>query len=340
MFKWILSICFALLMILAPVYAAGKFYVIQSQANVGPAIADLVKRSLAKASNEPESALVLALKNQNTATKSSIQINKAIMNATIPVILLEPNASNLNDQELLKLIAKRKVNVNGQIKELNTQGAKVIRVPTDWRYNLIDTITNPNVLYVLILIALYGLFFEMANPGLIFPGVLGFLALLTVLYALQLVPINYAGFTLLLVGIALMVFEVYVSSFGLIGLGGIIAFILGSIMLFITHDSHVYLAWPLILSMSVLTAAFFFLLLTIIFRSQKKSIVTGAEGLIGNTAIVITVMNQQVTVRVLGELWDARSTSPVNQGDKVKVVGIQNLSLVVEPLKNNNLRNT
>jgi len=193
-------------------------------------------------------------------------------------------------------------------------------------------ITNPNAAYLLLLLAIYGIFFELSNPGLILPGVVGIVSMLLVLYAFQLMSINYAGLTLLLLGIAFMVFEVFVSSFGVVGVGGVIAFILGSVMLFDIHDSNYHLTWSLILVMSIITLTFFFIMMSVALKSHKKAIVTGIEGLIGSEGIVLSVMNQQIAVRVLGEIWEATSLHVLNPEQRIRVTKVQGLVLTVEPI--------
>jgi membrane-bound serine protease (ClpP class) len=242
-----------------------------------------------------------------------------------------------NYPQLLQKMDGHTVVVNGMPEKVNTKNLQLENVPADWRYQFLSFITNPNVAYILMLIAIYGLFFELSNPGLILPGVTGVIALLLVLYAFQLMPINYTGLSLVLVGICFMIFEVFVSSFGVIGIGGVIAFMIGSVMLFDMHDPNYHLTWPLILTMSVITIVFFFILLTLAIRSHKKAIVTGREGLIGSEGIVLSVTNEQVMVRVLGEIWEARATTPLTRGQAINVVNINGLILKVEPLGKNRL---
>ena len=128
-----------------------------------------------------------------------------------------------------------------------------------------------------------------------------------------------------------MVFEIYVSSFGALGVGGVIAFIIGSIMLFDMQDPNFQITFTLIMSMSLVTAAFFFMVATLAIRSHKKAVVTGAEGLIGSEGMVINTMNEQVIVRVLGEIWEAKSKTPLSPGQKIKVIRVRGLILIVEP---------
>lgn len=237
--------------------------------------------------------------------------------------------------QLMQKMDGHTVTIQGTSQTLNTKNLQLEHLTPDWRYQFLAFLTNPNVAYILMLIAIYGLFFELSNPGMVLPGVVGVICLLLVLYAFQLMPINYAGLTLIFIGIAFMIFEVYVSSFGIIGIGGVIAFIIGSIMLFDMRDANYHLNWSLIFAMSIISIAFFFLILTLVFRSQKKAVVTGQEGLIGSEGIVLSVMNEQTIVRVQGEIWEAKSSRMLNPGQKVKVTKVHGLVLSVEPQAEN-----
>lgn len=208
-------------------------------------------------------------------------------------------------------------------------------VNPDWLLTFNTIITNPNIAYLLLLIAIYGLFFELANPGLIAPGVTGIIALIFVLYAFHLIPVNYVGLMLILFGIGFMIAEMFVGSFGIIAIAGAIAFIIGSIFLFDTTNQAQHIAWPLILCMSILTLTLVFMILSLAIQSHKRKIVSGREGLIGSIGEVISVMNRQVIVRVHGEIWQAQSTHALelNSGDKIKVTQVNGLILTVEPLE-------
>ena len=202
----------------------------------------------------------------------------------------------------------------------------------EWLTQFHTLIANPNVAYLLMLLAIYGILFELANPGGILPGVTGALALLLVIYAFHLLPVNYSGIILIIFGIGFMVAEAYITSFGIIGLGGVIAFIIGSVLLFDSPDTNLKLAWPLIFSMSAISFTFIFIIISLAIKSHKGKIVSGREGLIGKEGIVLSVMNQQVVVRVMGEIWEARSSQMLNEGDAIKVSGINGLILMVEPM--------
>jgi len=192
---------------------------------------------------------------------------------------------------------------NKQIIDTKDVALEVIHL--DWRYKFLSFITDPNIAYILMLVAIYGIFFEFSNPGLILPGVAGVIALFLVLYAFQLMPINYAGLSLVLIGITFMMLELFMPSFGALGLGGIIAFVIGSVMLFDYQDVNYHLSWSLVASMSVLTCLFFFIVLNLAVKSFKKQVVTGKEALVGQIASVLSVENDNIMVSVLGEMWQA-----------------------------------
>ncbi len=241
--------------------------------------------------------------------------------------------------QLLQQLDGHTVIVQGVTEKIKTKNLQLEHIPPDWRYQFLAFITNPNVAYLLMLLAIYGIFFELSNPGLILPGVVGVIALVLVLYAFQLMPINYTGLTLVLFGIICMLFEVYVSSFGIIGVFGILAFIIGSIMLFDVHDANYHLTWSLIFVMSTISILFFLVIFTLAVKSQKKAVVTGREGLIGSEGIVLNIHNDQITVRVLGEIWNAISPHSISPGEKIKVTKIEGLQLTVEPLKHHERKN-
>lgn len=237
--------------------------------------------------------------------------------------------------DLLKQLDGKTITVLGHSKKIETKNMLIEKSAPDWRYQFLSFITNPNVAYLLLLAAIYGLFFELTQPGLILPGVVGVIALVLALYAFQLMPINYAGLTLMIVGLGFVLFEIYIPNYGALGIGGIIAFIIGSIMLFDTSEPFFRVTLSLIVSMSAVTTVFFFVVLTLAIRSHKRAIVSGKEALVGSEGIVLEIMNQQILVRVLGELWEARSESSLQRGEKIRVTHIDGLKLTVTPLNKN-----
>lgn len=206
--------------------------------------------------------------------------------------------------------------------------------PQDFQLQLANFLSNPNIAYVLFLLAIYGIFFEIAHPGLILPGLTGILALILVIYAFQLLPFNYIGIALIVFGVLLMIAEIYLSSFGVIGLGGIIAFIAGSFLLFNTPNHAYHLSFGLIFLMSAISGVFIFIIANLAIKSHKRKVVSGKEGLIGCEGNVKNISDGEITVQVLGETWDAVSTETLKAGDKIKVIGVKGLTLLVELNKN------
>lgn len=233
--------------------------------------------------------------------------------------------------DLLSRIDGRTVNVNGQEKVLSTQHITVQHLEPDWRTRLLSVITDPNIAYILLLIGIYALIFEFSNPGLVFPGVTGVVCLMLALFAFQVLPINYAGLALILLGIIFMLGEIFVPSFGALGIGGIIAFVIGSIMLMDTDVPGYGISVPLIVSFALLTATFFIFVLNMVMKARQQPVVSGMEQLVHSVGKVIDDFDTQGWVRVHGELWKARTHSPLKSGQQVRVVALNGLVLLVEP---------
>ena len=184
--------------------------------------------------------------------------------------------------ELLKKLDGRKINMDGRAITLQTRGLTVQTYEPDWRNQLLAVIADPNVAYILMLLGVYGLFFELWNPGYIVPGVIGGICLLLALYAFQVLPISYAGLGLILLGTSFMVAEAFVPGFGMLGLGGLVAFVIGSIILFDAEGGGFGVAWPLIATTAAVSAAFFFGVVYLALRARRRVVVSGAEELIGS----------------------------------------------------------
>ncbi|MFQ5487440.1 MAG: nodulation protein NfeD [Gammaproteobacteria bacterium] len=240
-------------------------------------------------------------------------------------------ASDLAD--LLAQLDGRMVQVLGREQVLSTRGAALEREAPDWRSRLLALITDPNVAYILMLIGIYGLIYEFASPGMILPGVVGTISLLLALFAFQVLPINYAGLALMLLGIAFMIAEVFVPSFGALGIGGVIAFVIGSIMLLDTGVPGYGVSIPLIGAFALLSAAFFMLVIAMVVKARHRPVVTGREELLGSLGEVLEARGQEGRVRVHSESWVARSGSPLQAGQQVRVLDVEGLTLLVEPVK-------
>ena len=233
--------------------------------------------------------------------------------------------------DLLNKIDGRKVNVLGQEMELSTQHIRVERIEPDWRTHLLAIITDPNLAYILMLVGIYGLIYEFANPGMVLPGVAGTICLLLALFAFQVLPINFAGLALMLLGIAFMVAEVFVSSFGALGIGGVLAFVIGSIMLLDTGIPGYGVSIPIIVMFALTSAAFFMFVVGMAMKAQRRPVVSGMEELIGAAGKVSDDFDGEGRVRVHSELWNARCNVPLHKGQKIRVIAMEGLTLVVEP---------
>lgn len=232
-------------------------------------------------------------------------------------------------EDLLAQLDGRQVTVGDTTVTLRTAGVPVVHQPLDWRSEFLSVITNPNIAYILLLVGIYGLVIEFYNPGVGLPGIVGAISLLIALYALQMLPISYAGMGLILLGIALMVAEALAPSFGVLGLGGVAAFVTGSVMLMDTNLPAFQLAMPMIVAFTVFSAALLVFALGMILRARKRAVVSGVEHLVGATATVSRVEDGGAWVWLDGEIWHARSSAPLAAGDTVTVTAIDGLTAVV-----------
>ena len=233
--------------------------------------------------------------------------------------------------DLLQQVNGRTVSLQSGERTLNTGGLIVKAIEPDWRNELLAIITNPNIAYILMLLGIYGLFFELANPGYVLPGVIGGVSLLLALYALQVLPVNYAGLGLMFLGIALIVGELFMPSFGILGIGGIVSFVLGSILLFDRDSGNIAVSMPLIIAVSVLSSGFFLIVIRSLYASRRRPVVTGAEELIGATGRIAADFRGKGTIYIHGEQWNVRSDTPMQGGDDARVIGRDGLILQVEP---------
>ena len=234
--------------------------------------------------------------------------------------------------DLLRQIDGRQLTMAGESRTLRTVGAQIEAFEPDWRIKILSAITNPNIAYVLMLVGIYGLIYELANPGAILPGVMGAIALVTALLAFQALPVNYAGLTLLMLGIGFMVLEVFVPSFGALGIGGVIAFVIGSLILYRDDPGQIGVAIPLIGTFALLSAALFVGLLGYALRSHRRPVVSGREEMLHAVGVAEEDFATDGWVRVHSESWNADATAAVRKGQPVRVTGMNGLRLTVEPL--------
>jgi membrane-bound serine protease (ClpP class) len=235
-------------------------------------------------------------------------------------------------EELLAQAHGRTVDLNGVEHVLDTEGLEVqLRAP-DWRTQLLAAITNPQIALLLMILGFYGIVFELFNPGTLVPGTIGAISLLTGLYALSILPFSFAGLALILLGLALIIAEAFSPSFGILGVGGTVAVVLGAIMIFDTDIPGMEMSWPALAALAVASLLFSLLVARLAVVSHRHRIVTGAEQMIGMTGEVLDWTGPEGHVLAHGERWRARGpAAPLARGQRVRVVGRDNLTLVVEP---------
>lgn len=235
--------------------------------------------------------------------------------------------------ELLSKLDGKEVKVSDKKITLYTKDAVLLAFEVDWKIKLLSIITDPNIAYIFLIIAIYGIFFELMNPGAIFPGVIGLISGVIALYALNMIPFNYAGLLLIILGIAFMIAEVFITGFGILGIGGVIAFAFGSLLLFDADTLGSGVSIPLVIAFSLVSIGFFIFVLRFIIKSRSIKVVTGVDEMMGATAEVIELIPEGYRVRCHGEIWYAQSDSILQVGQKVRVESLSGLVLHVNPIK-------
>ena len=241
--------------------------------------------------------------------------------------------------DLLRKLDGRTVNTVSGNQPLHTANAPIVTLEPDWRSHFLAVITDPNVALILLMIGMYGLFFEFANPGFVLPGVVGAISLLLGLFAMQMMPINYVGLCLILLGLAFLVAEAFLPTFGALGFGGIVAFVVGALMLIDTDVPGYGIPLPVIAAVTAFSALFVFTVSSVALRARRRPVVTGSEALIGSLGVVL----EEGLVphgggdagvgwaRVHGERWQVCSAAPLAAGHAVRVTARRGLTLTVVP---------
>lgn len=235
-------------------------------------------------------------------------------------------------EQLLRAVDGRKVTLVGHDAPLHSAGAGWVERGADWRTRVLAVITDPSVALLLMMIGVYGLIFEFANPGLALPGVLGGICLLLGLYALQLLPVNFAGVGLILLGLVFMIAEAFVPSFGSLGIGGVVAFIIGGLILLDTDAPGFGIPLALIVGVATVSALFISGMLGVALRARRRQVVSGAAGLVGSRATLYGVTGDDAHagwVELQGEQWQVRSAQALKNGQRVRVLARNGLCLEV-----------
>jgi membrane-bound serine protease (ClpP class) len=233
--------------------------------------------------------------------------------------------------ELLRQLDGRKVNVLGAERTLDMTGARIVTLEPDWRSRVLAVIADPSLAYLLMLAGIAGLFFEFSNPGFVLPGVVGAISLLLALFAFQMLPVNYAGLGLIILGLAFMTGEAFMPSF-VLGIGGIIAFVIGSVMLIDTDIQGYGIPWAVIVPVAFASALFIFFVAGMALKARRRPVVSGSEELIGSLGEVLEDFDgKDGWARVHGENWRIRCRQPLGRGQKIRVVRRDDLIFDVEP---------
>ncbi|MBK5105385.1 MAG: nodulation protein NfeD [Burkholderiales bacterium] len=231
--------------------------------------------------------------------------------------------------QLLQRLDGRKFKLAGTEHVLATAGVTATAFEPDWRTRFLSIITNPSIAYILILLGIYAIVFEFSNPGMVLPGVVGAICVLIALYAFQMLPVNYAGLALILLGIAFMVAEAFIPAFGSLGIGGLIAFVIGSVMLYDSDLPDFSIPLGLIGGFAVASAAFLLLVVGVLLKSQRRPVVSGREQLLGAPGEVLEDFAGEGWARVHSENWRVRAAMPLKAGQRVRVAAIDGLILDV-----------
>jgi membrane-bound serine protease (ClpP class) len=270
-------------------------------------------------------------RNADWAEKAVREAATLTASAALKEHVIDLLANDLDD--LLVQVHGRMVKTPAGEVRLETKGSRVVELKPDWKQQVMQVISDPNVALILMMIGIYGILFEFWNPGAVAPGVIGGICLLVAMAALSVLPVNYAGLALLILGVALMVAEAFMPSFGVVGLGGIAAFAIGALFLFDPDQSDIPIqaSWQVVAGLTAISGAFFLGVLGLAMRARRRPVVTGAEEMIGSVGEVVQWAGSRGRVRVHGEIWWAESALILAEGQKVRVTARTGLTLAVEP---------
>ena len=263
------------------------------------------------------------------AVRKSISVTEKEAVKEHVVDLIAPSLDSL-----LSAIDGREVKLASRTKILHTRGATVVERPMTVRDRILYKISHPTVAYILLMLGIYGIFFELSNPGAILPGVVGVIFLILAFFALQTLSVNYAGLLLILFAIVLFALEVKITSYGILTIGGIVSMVIGSLMLFNNYEvPALRISLSVVLAVSLTTAAFVIFALGMALKAKLRKPTTGKEGLLGEKGVALTRIapGSEGQVKVHGEIWSAWSDKTIRKGQKIRVVEVQGLTVKVEP---------
>ena len=253
---------------------------------------------------------------------SSLSADEALRGGVIEVVAVDV-------KDLLRQIDGKTVSLPAGKVKLELAGAPVEAIEPDWRTKVLAVLSNPMLAMVLMMVGIYGLFVEFTTPGFGVPGIAGAISLLLALYAFHMLPVNWAGVALLVLGLVLMISELFLPSFGALGVGGFIAFVVGGLMLFDADHPIIDVGWPFVLGLAIASAAAITAFGTFALKARRRPIVSGREELLGTDGVVTVVDEGSAWAEIHGERWRVHSTAPLVVGERVRVTGIDGLTLEV-----------
>jgi membrane-bound serine protease (ClpP class) len=266
-------------------------------------------------------------RNADWAEKAIRQSVSISASEALKLKVVDLTADNLDD--LLAKLNGRKITTAGKNLTLRTLGVPVKEIPEGWRFRMLKYLADPNIAFILMMIGLAGLYFELAHPGAVFPGVIGAICLLLAFYAFQTLPVNYIGILLILLAFISFILEFKITSYGLLSLAGLVSLFLGGMMLFRGGAGGVEISWSVLIPTVAVISLFFMGVAGIVFRSHLRRSMTGASGMVGERGVAYTPLNPTGQVFVHGEYWQAVSETPVAKGEAVEVVEVVDLKLRV-----------
>src|SRR5437764_1117068 len=311
--------------------AGGTAALLEIHGPIGPATSRYVVRGLEAARHDGSRLVVLELDTPGGLDSAMRDIIQAILASPVP---LEQKVIDVIARDLPELLARidgREVRIDDRTVKLATRELTVVRVKPDWRTQLLAVITNPTVAYGLMLIGIWGLLLEGYNPGAVLPGVAGSICLLIALFAFQILSVNYAGLALVVLGTGMIISEFFFPTYGSLGIGGLIAFVVGSLILFDTDVPGMSVGRPMIGAYATVGGLMIAGIVYLATRSMRRPVATGTQSMIGETAEVVADFTGRGRVRYGGELWNARSDTALRSGDLARIVKVEGLTLWVEP---------
>lgn len=270
-------------------------------------------------------------RNADWVEKSVRQSESITAEEALKLKVIDLTAPNLNN--LLEQMDNREVTLTSGKRIIKTKNAVINEKKMGKRQRVLAAISDPNIAYILFLVGLAGLYFEFAHPGVILPGVVGGISLILAFFALQTLPVNYAGVLLILFGVILFIAEIKVISHGLLTVGGIISLVLGSLLLFESPDPALRVSWSVMIPTLTVICLFFAGVITLVMKAQMRKRQTGKEGMLGVEGKSVTDIFEDGKVFIKGEYWNASSDKPVEKGRRIRITSVDGLKIKVEEIE-------